>query len=71
MSYAIKNWLAGTPGPFVARTPNEVWDAAWHNFNQGETGGIYVQLDFMLRLGQAGFGIRHLAVGGHALDRVT
>ncbi len=68
---ALASWIASKPGPFAARTPDSVWASAWRNFNEGETGGITVQLDFMLRLGQAGFGILALAAGGYALDKVT
>jgi len=71
MPTAIKNWLTSKPGPFVARTEGAVWRMAWDNFNEGPTGGIHVELDFMLRLQQAGIGIRALAVGGYAMDRVT
>ena len=68
---ALGNWVGRKPGPFVARTESAVWSLAWSNFNEGDTGGIYVEFDFMLRLQQAGYGIRALAVGGYALDKVT
>ena len=55
----------------MARTENAVWRLAWVNFNQGDTGTVYLELDFMIRLQQAGYGIRALAVGGYALDKVT
>ena len=68
---ALATWVASKPGPFVARTPDGVWDMAWRNFNEGSTGGINSDLIFSVRLQEAGFGIRALAVGGYALDRVT
>ena len=71
MTQALATWIASKPGPFTGRTQDSVWDMAWANFNEGPTGGITVQLDFMLRLQQQGIGIRHLAIGGYALDRVT
>ena len=46
-------------------------EAAWRNFNEGETGELNNELMFSVYLQQAGFGIRALAIGGHALDRVT
>ncbi len=66
---ALATWVASKPGPFVARTEGEVWRQAWANFNDGPTGGIDRELQFMIRLGQAGYGVRALAVGGYAMDR--
>ena len=71
MSSALATWVASKPGPFVARTENEVWRQAWQNFNEGQTGGLNVEFDFMIRLQTAGYGVRALAVGGYAMDRVT
>ena len=71
MPHPIKNWLESRPGPFTGRTHDAVWDMAWKNFNQGPTGGFDNELLFAVHLQQAGFGIRALAVGGYALDRVT
>lgn len=71
MNKELATWTEGRPGPFSGRTPDSVWNAAWRNFNEGPTGQIDGQLTFMLRLQQAGFGIRALAVGDYALDRVT
>ncbi len=68
---ALATWVASKPGPFVARTEGEVWRQASANFNDGPTGGIDRELQFMIRLGQAGYGVRALAVGGYALDKVT
>ena len=68
---ALATWVESRPGPFVARTEGEVWRQAWKNFNDGDTGGIHVELDFMLRLQKAGYGVRALAVGGYAMDRLT
>ena len=70
MSSALATWVASKPGPFVARTEGAVWRQAWANFNEGDTGGVTQELQFMIRLGQAGFGVRTLAVGGYALDKV-
>lgn len=71
MNKELSDWVQSKPGPFAGRSHDDVWDTAWANFNEDPTGGLIVQLDFMLRLMQAGFGIRALAVGGFALDRVT
>ena len=68
---ALGTWVASKPGPFVARTEGAVWRMAWANFNEGATGGLHVEFDFQIRLQQAGFGIRALAVGGYAMDRLT
>ena len=68
---ALGTWVASKPGPFVARTESAVWRMAWVNFNEGPTGGIHVELDFMLRLQKAGYGVRALAVGGYAMDLVS
>ncbi len=59
------------PGPFVARTHDDVWSLAWRNFCAGPTSGFDNELMFMVELQKAGFGIRALAVGGFALDKVT
>ena len=49
-----------------------MWNKAWKNFCEGgDTSGFRGQLDFMLRLGQAGFGARGLVPGGFAFDKVT
>ena len=71
MSSALATWVASKPGPFVARTEGAVWRQAWANFNEGDTGGLNVELDFMIRLQTAGYGVRALAVGGYAMDRLT
>jgi hypothetical protein len=71
MPTSIKNWLTSKPGPFVARTHDDVWSLAWRNFCAGPTGGSTNELLFMVHLQQAGFSIRALAIGGYALDRVT
>ncbi len=68
---ALATWIRGKPGPFAGRTHDGVWLLAWRNFNEGPTGQANSQLIFMVDLQQAGFGIRALAVGGYALDRVT
>ena len=68
---ALGTWVASKPGPFSGRTPDSVWDQAWANFNEGDTGGLNVELDFMIRLQTAGYGVRALAVGGYAMDLVT
>ena len=68
---ALATWVASKPGPFSGRTHDAVWDMAWRNFNEGPTGGVTQELQFMIRLGQAGYGVRALAVGGYALDKVT
>ena len=44
---------------------------AWANFCDGATGGPDVEFDFMIRLQTAGYGVRALAVGGYAMDKVT
>ncbi len=44
---------------------------AWANLNDGPTGGVTQELQFMIRLGQAGYGVRALAVGGYAMDQLT
>lgn len=67
----LLTWIESKPGPFTARTQDAVWDAAWKNFNEGETGGLTNELLFSVQMMQAGFGIRALAVGGYALDKVT
>ncbi len=71
MPQAIKNWIEGRPGPFAGRTHDDVWAMAWKNFCTGPTGGFHTSLMFSVHLQQAGIGIRALAVGGFALDRVT
>jgi len=71
MPQALAKWIESKPGPFTGRTPNSVWEAAWRNFNEGETGGFNNELMFSVHLQQAGFGVRALAIGGHALDKVT
>ena len=71
MNRELKSWFDSRPGPFVGRTPNSVWEAAWANFNEGKTGGFDNELLFMVQLQQIGIGVRTLAVGGYALDRVT
>ncbi len=68
---ALATWVESRPGPFVARTEGEVWRQAWANFCDGPTGGVTQEFQFMIRLGQAGYCVRALAVGGYALDRVT
>lgn len=68
---ALATWVASKPGPFVARTEGDVWRQAWANFCDGPTGGVTQELHFMIRLQQAGYGVRALAVGGYALDKVT
>lgn len=69
---ALGKWVASKPGPFVARTEQAMWNKAWKNFCEGgDTSGFRGQLDFMLRLGQAGFGARGLVPGGFAFDKVT
>ena len=67
---ALATWVASKPGPFSGRTPDAVWNAAWANFNEGLTGQINSQLDFMIRLGQAGIDVRPTTLGGYVLDRV-
>ena len=67
----LATWAASKPGPFVARTEGEVWRLAWRNFNECPMGGITSELDFMMRLGVAGFDVRPTALGGYVLDRVT
>ncbi len=67
---ALATWVESKPGPFVVRTEGEVWRLAWANFNDGPTGGVTQELQFMIRLGQAGYGVRALAVGGYAMDRL-
>lgn len=71
MPRELATWLESKPGPFVGRTPESVWRQAWKNFNEGETGRIDGLLDFMIRLGDAGFDVRAFAIGGYALDKVT
>ena len=71
MNTELKNWIEGKPGPFAARTPDNVWDAAWKNFNEGLTGGITSELDFMMRVGDAGFDVRPTGLGGYVLNRAT
>ena len=71
MPQALKNWITSKPGPFTGRTPESVWEMAWRNFNEGETGGLNNDLMFSVHLQQAGYGIRALAIGGYAMDRVT
>ncbi len=71
MPTAIRNWLVSKPGPFAGRTHDAVWDMAWKNFCTGPTGGFNNELMFSVYLQQAGYGIRALAVGGYAMDRVT
>ncbi len=68
---ALKEWIKSKPGPFAARTESAVWRRAWANFNEGDTGGLNVEFDFMIRLQTAGYGVRALAVGGYAMDRLT
>ncbi len=71
MPKALRIWIESKPGPFTGRTHDAVWDMAWRNFNEGPTGGLTNELLFSVHLQQAGFGIRALAVGGYALDKVT
>ena len=68
---ALGTWVRSKPGPFAARTEGEVWRMAWANFCDGATGGPDVEFDFMIRLQTAGYGVRALAVGGYAMDKVT
>ena len=68
---ALATWVASKPGPFAGHTHDAVWDMAWRNFNEGPTGGLTNELLFSVHLQQAGFGVRALAIGGHALDKVT
>ncbi len=65
---ALATWIASKPGPFTARTQDAVWDAAWKNFNEGPTGRIDRQLDFMMRLGEVGIDVRPTCLGGYILD---
>ncbi len=71
MNTELKNWIEGKPGPFAGRTHDEVWNQAWRNFNEGPTGGLDNEVLFRTQMMQAGYGIRALAIGGFALDRVT
>ena len=71
MNRELAAWIRGRSGPFAGRTHDAVWDMAWKNFNEDETGGLTNELMFSVHLQQAGFGIRALAVGGYALDRMT
>ncbi len=64
----LLTWIESKPGPFTARTPDSVWDAAWANFNEGPTGQIDGQLIFMLRLGEVGIDVRPTGLGGYVLD---
>ncbi len=67
----LLTWIESKPGPFTARTQDAVWDAAWKNFNEGPTGRIDRQLDFMMRLGEVGIDVRPTGLGGYILDSKT
>ena len=68
---AILNWIESKPGPFVARTQDAVWRLAWQNFNEGPVGRVDTELGFMMAVGDAGFEVRTLAIGGCVLDKVN
>ncbi len=67
----LATWVASKPGPFTGRTQDSVWDMAWANFNEGVTGQITRQLDFMMRLGEVGINVRPTGLGGYVLDSKT
>ena len=69
MPQALAIWVKRKPGPFVARTENAVWRQAWANFCDGRQGGIELQLDFMMRLSEAGIDVRPTTLGRFVLDR--
>ena len=71
MNRELATWIASKPGPFSGRTQDSVWDMAWRNFNEGPTGGIDSQLDFMMRLGEVGIDVRPTGLGGYVLDSKT
>lgn len=71
MSSALKDWVASRPGPLSGRTHDEVWDMAWRNFRAGPTGNLDNEMMFRHTLIMEGYGVRALAVGGFALDRVS
>ncbi len=68
MNRELATWIASKPGPFAGRTQDSVWDRAWANFNEGPTGRIDSQLDFMMRLGEVGIDVRPTGLGGYVLD---
>jgi hypothetical protein len=71
MTSALRDWIESRPGPFVSRTAEAAWRLAWANFNEGPTGNLNNEMMFRHTLMTTGYGTRALALGGHALDRVT
>ena len=68
---AIEKWIESKPGPFVARTEKATLNKAWRNFNDGDTGQIHSQLDFLIQLGEAEIELKATGLGGYCLQRVT
>ncbi len=56
-------WIARKPGPFMARTENGVWRAAWENFCDGAHDGG-PELYFIMHVRDASFDARPTALGG-------
>lgn len=71
MNKELNDWLKSKPGPFIARTHDDVWASAWKNFRAGPTGGLDNEMMYRHSLMVAGFGIRALVIGGYAMDRVS
>ena len=70
MTKELSDWIDGLPGPFSARTPDDVFDIAWANYNRGVTGRVRGQLDFIFQLNRAGYDASPTGLGGYSLCRV-
>ncbi len=64
---ALATWIASKPGPFVARTHDDVWDAAWLAFS-GIPDLRGSSLGFMMAVEAEGFAVRPTCLGGYILD---
>ena len=68
MPNELNFWIRSKPGPFAARTQEAVWDMAWANFSKDHPSSIDGDFLFRGHLMDEGFNIRHLIIGGYALD---
>lgn len=63
----IALWIAGMPGPFSGRTPDDTWRKAYKNFERGRTGQVVNQFDFMIKVQNAGHDVVPTSLGGWIL----
>ena len=68
MTTELDFWIRSKPGPFAARTQEDVWRLAWQNFGRDHPSSIDGDFLFRGHLMDEGFNIRHLIIGGYALD---